>query len=166
MAQFGDLLKQAKESGAMGDAVIPDGDFTLEVTKTNFNDKDGKESIGLLWKVLATDEGEDIPEDDEAHNAVGWTNLYFSPAAAGISFRQLKQFGFDETYLAESESVEQVAEAAKGIQITASVGHRFWGTDNDRCSNEFKGITVVVPPAVGAAPLAEADPAEVGAGPV
>lgn len=149
MAKFGDLLQQAKESGAMGDTVIPDGDFTLEVTKSNWNDK-GDGSMGLLIKVVGDEEGDDLPEDDEAHNATSWTNLYFSEKAAGISFRTLKQLGFDEDYLAQSESGESIAEAAVGIQFSASVGHRNWGKDDERVSNEFKGIQVVVPPAVGA----------------
>lgn len=148
MAKFGDLLQQAKDSGAMGDTVIPDGDYLLEITKANWKD-DGDGSMGLLIKVLADDEGNELPEGDEARNVSSWTNLYFSPKAAGISFRQLKSFGFDESFLANTESGQEIADNAAGIQFTASVGHRTWGKDGDRVSNEFKQITVVVPPAVG-----------------
>lgn len=165
MPNFGDLLKQAKESGAMGDTVIPDGDFTLEVTKSNWKDT-GDGSMGLLVKVVGDEDGQPLPEDDEAANVASWTNLYFSEKAAGISFRQLKAFGFDEDFLANSESGQEIADAAVGIVFTASVGHRNWGKEGDRVSNEFKGIQVITPPSVGAVasdpttddPDTEADP--------
>lgn len=152
MAKFGDLLKQAKESGAMGDTIIPDGDFLLEITKTNCKDPE-EGPIGLLVKVIAEEDGTPLADDDEAKNVASWINLYFSEAAAGISFRQLKQFGFDETFLAESEDAQSIADAALGIQFTASVGHRTWGKENDRVSNEFKAVTVITPPAVGSVPV-------------
>jgi hypothetical protein len=149
MPKFGDLLKQAKESGAFGDTIIPDGDFLLEITKTNC--KDPKEGpIGLFIKVVGDEDGQPLPEDDEANGATAWTNLYFSEAAAGISFRTLTQFGFDETFLAESEDAESIANAAQGIVFQATVEHRKWGKNNDRLSNDFKQITVVTPPSVGA----------------
>jgi hypothetical protein len=146
--KFGDLLKEAKESGAMGDTIIPDGDFTLEVTKTNCKDPE-EGPIGLLVKVIGDEDGNELPEGDEAKNVTTWVNLYFSEKAAGISFRTLKQLGFDEQFLAESEDAESIANAAQGIRFAASVGHRTWGKENDRNSNEFKGIRVIVPPAVG-----------------
>lgn len=146
--KFGDLLKQAKESGAMGDTVIPDGDFLLEITKTNCKDPE-EGPIGLLVKVIGDEEGNPLPEGDEAAGVVSWVNLYFSEKAAPISFRQLKDFGFDEDFLAESDDAGVIADAALGIRFTASVGHRNWGKEKDRVSNEFKSITVVTPPAVG-----------------
>lgn len=160
MGTFGDLLKQAKESGAMGDTVIPDGDFTLEVTKANWKDK-GDGSMGLLVKVVGDEEGQPLPDGDEADGVASWTNLYFSEKAAGISFRLLKQLGFDEDFLANSDSGQEIADAAPGIVFTASVGHRNWGDNDSRCSNEFKGIAVVVPPAVGGVAVdpTAADPA-------
>lgn len=158
MAKFGDLLQQAKDSGALGDTVIPDGDFTLEVTKSNWKDKN--DSMGLLVKVVGDDEGQPLADDDEANGVSSWTNLYFSEKAAGISFRFLKSLGFDEDFLANSESGEDIANAATGIQFTASVGHRTWGKDGDRVSNEFKAVTVVVPPAVGGV---ASDPTDDGA---
>jgi hypothetical protein len=159
--KFGDLLKQAKESGAMGDTVIPDGDFLLEVVKTNCKDP-AEGPIGLLVKVVGDEEGQPLPEGDEANGVVSWINLYFSEKAAPISFRQLKAFGFEEDFLANSESAQVIADAATGIRFTASVGHRNWGDNGSRTSNEFKGVTVVVPPSVGGV---EADPQTEAEGP-
>jgi hypothetical protein len=141
----------------MGDTVIPDGDFTLEVTKSNWKDQ-GDGSMGLLIKVVGDDEGQPLPDDDEAAGVNSWTNLYFSEKAAGISFRTLKQLGFDETFLAQSESGQEIADAAVGIVFTASVGHRTWGKDGDRVSNEFKAITVVTPPSVGGVSVDPTEP--------
>lgn len=155
--KFGDLLKEAKASGAMGDSIIPDGDFLLEITKTNCKDPE-EGPIGLLVKVIGDEDGNELPDGDDAKDVTTWINLYFSEAAAGISFRQLKQFGFEESFLAESESAESIANAAQGIRFTASVGHRVWGKEKDRVSNEFKGVTVVVPPAVGGVAADPTDP--------
>ncbi len=157
MPKFGDLLQQAKDSGAMGDTVIPDGDFTLEVTKSNWKDQ-GDGSMGLLIKVVGDEEGQPLPDDDDANGVNSWTNLYFSEKAAGISFRTLKQLGFDETFLANSESGQEIADAAVGIVFSASVGHRNWGKEGDRVSNEFKGITVITPPSVGGVAVDPTDP--------
>lgn len=155
--KFGDILKEAKESGAMGDTVIPDGDFLLEITKSNCKDPE-EGPIGLLVKVVGDDEGNALSPDDEANGAAAWINLYFSEKAAPISFRQLKSFGFDESFLAESESAEEIANAAVGIRFTASVGHRNWGSEGTRTSNEFKGVEVVTPPAVGSSPVDPTEP--------
>jgi hypothetical protein len=144
--KFGDLLKQAKESGAMGDTVIPDGDFLLEITKTNCKDPE-EGPIGLLIKVIGDEDGNELPDGDEAKNVTSWANLYFSEAAAPISFRQLKDFGFTEEFLANSEDAESIANLAQGIKFTASVGHRNWGKEKDRVSNEFKGVKIVAGPA-------------------
>ena len=157
--KFGDLLKQAKDSGAMGDAVIPDGDFLLEVINTNCKDPE-EGPIGLQLAVLGGEDGP-LPEDDPAAKAKTWINLYFSEKAAPISFRQLKDLGFDEDFLANSDSAEAIAEAAKGIKFTASVGHRNWGDNGERCNNTLKGVTVVVGPAVGLDPQSsDEDPEE------
>ena len=142
----------------MGDTVIPDGDFTLEITKTNCKDP-AEGPIGLLVKVVGDENGGALPEGDEANGVVSWVNLYFSEKAAPISFRQLKDFGFDEGFLAESEDAQSIADAATGIKFTASVGHRNWGKDGDRTSNEFKAIKVIAPPAVGGRSLDPQTPA-------
>lgn len=153
---FGALYKQAKEDGAFDD-VLPEGDFHLTLVRANGkeNAKNGNISIGVQAKITG---GEGLDKDDPAFGKTAWLNLYFTDKAAPISFRQLKSWGFSDEFLAESESVEQIAEAIPGIVLDATVTVRNWGQNDENTANDIKVHEVLTPPAVGAAAAAEAKP--------
>lgn len=163
---FGDLYKKAKAEGAFSD-LIPDGDFRLEIKRANGGEakSSGNPRIGVQFLVLGAEGGEELPDDDEAKGASSWLNLNFSEKAAPISFRQLREWGLDDEWLQESESVEQIAEALVGIVFDATVGNRSWGKDNENTDNTIKVLEIVVPPATGAAPIKpKAEPTDDGTG--
>ena len=150
---FGALYKKAKDDGAFDD-VLPDGDFRVEIKRANAKEtKKGDSSIGVQFKIIGEEGGAPIPDDDPAKGKTTWLNLNFSEKAAPISFRQLRDWGFDDEWLSESESAEQIAEALTGIVLDASVGHRNWGANDENVNNTLKVGAVVTPPTVGAAPI-------------
>lgn len=149
---FGALYKQAKEDGAFDD-VLPEGDFHLKLVKANAKEtKKGDDSIGVQAKVVGG-----VEEDDPVFGKTAWINLNFSEKAAPISFRQLRSWGFDDDFLTESESADQIAEAIPGIVLDATVKQRTWGSNDENVSNDIKVHEVLTPPAVGAAGQAETE---------
>lgn len=146
---FGGLFKEAKAAGSF-DSTLPDGDFVLRVIRANAKTKDsGQVSFGLQLEVVQSEVEDDIGKKT-------WTNLYFTEAAAPISFRFLTDIGLDESFIEQAETPDEVAQATVGVEFDAEVGHRNWGKNGENVSNTFKIVGVVTPPAVGGAP----DPSE------
>lgn len=153
---LGALYKKAKDDGAFSD-VIPDGDFRLKILRANAGEAkaSGAPRLGVQFKVTGDEDGQPLHDDDEAKDASSWVNLNFSDKAAPISFRQLREWGFDDEWLSETETVQQIADALLGIEIAATVGHRNWGKNEENVDNTIKVLYIVTPPAVGAAPVVE-----------
>lgn len=155
---FGALVQQAKAAGSFTD-LLPEGDgFLLEIVRGRGDHKEGKAPrIGLQFEVV---ESEYEPDDV---GRKGWVNLYFSERAAPISVRQLGDLGLPDDFLANSSSIEQVAEALVGTQVRGDITIRTWGKDGDRHDNVVKVTEVVIPPAVVDGPVdpSEADEDEV-----
>lgn len=144
MPTFGELAKQAAASGGT-DEIIPDGDFVVRIERANAGTSNsGDDRIGVMLKVVGADpDDEPLADDDPALGATSWINLYFSEKAFPISLKQLKEFGLSDSFIEQSDSAEQVADALVGTELVASIGHRTWGTDGDRTDNTIKVRHVV-----------------------
>ncbi len=152
-ASFGDLFKQAKADGSLTDDTLPDGDFTIKIERANGAiSKNGNARIGYLAKITAVDPDLGDPKDV---GKVAWQNLHFSPKAAPISFKALRQLGVADEAVAASGSVEDVAQFLPGIEFEATITH--WGDDNQ--NNNIK-LTKLLAGPVGAGRSSDDDPVD------
>lgn len=157
--QFSDLLAKAKESGALGGGVIPEGEYDLEASIVNVKTVKSGPSLSVLWKVL--DRG-------PLENSTGWQNFYFSDKAIGISMRSLNTILGEDGVAAAAgdlelaDALEALAVALKGRKSHAKVGIEE-GKDGYDDKNKFRHVAAVDSLKAEAAP-ATAGPDTAGIG--
>jgi hypothetical protein len=138
-------------------AVLPDGEYTLEVTKCSVKDiKDG-EGLMPIYKVVG---------GPHAGQTAMLGTISLTPKSANIFFRTMKGFGLDKDFFATVQGLKEVAPVLVGRVIKAEVNSRPWKGE-DR--NQFAGIGTLELVAVGASdpslPTAPAATAEQPAAP-
>lgn len=143
---FGGLFKQAKESGALN-SVLPDGDYVLRVASYSVKENAGKpDSIGLQLEAIQS-------TVDAAVGRKVWKNLYFTEKSLPVSYRFLTDLGLSAEFIENAVSAESVAQALVGVEFDTEVSlGKPWGKNGENVNNEYKIVSVLVPPAVGTDP--------------
>jgi len=151
---WGELIKDAADSGASNIEALPDGDYELKVIESEAKtSQSGKTMFAIKCQV----------QGGANANRLVWDNLVISPenaTALGIFFRKMSALGLDkEGFFDREPSASQIEQAMVGRGFRGQIGSRVY---NGQKRNEIKNY--YVSSGASAAP-AQAAPAPAAAAP-
>lgn len=120
-----DMLAQYKNEEV---SLLPEGEYTLEVTRCTVKDIKNGEGLMPIYKVIG---------GPEAGKTAMLGTISLTENSANIFFRTMKGFGLDKDFFATVGTLKEVAPLLVGRIIKAQIGTRPWKGE-DR--NQFASI--------------------------